>query len=133
VSRRRGRARERTWWPPAAPPAPAREVMAGAPAQRPAWPRTARPSLGQSAAVAARLGQGLPPAVAEDQAVGELGDLDPTGPPVCPACGRRHETPGELRPSPMTRPLLAGPGDSAALSRDGFRPPGWGRARGRCP
>jgi hypothetical protein len=122
VSRRRGRARERTWWPPAAPPA-----------QRPSWSRTARPSIGQSAATAARLGQGLPPAVAGDLAGGELVDLDPAGPLLCPACGRRHETPGELRPSPMARPLLAGAGDSAALTRDGFRPPGWGRARGRCP
>jgi hypothetical protein len=133
VSRRRGRGRERTWWPPAAPPAPAREVLAGAPAQRPSWARAARVSLGQSAATAARLGQGLPPAiVGDDLAGGELVDLDPTGPPVCPACGSRHETPGELRPSPMARPLFAGPRDAAALTRDGFRPPGWGRARGRC-
>jgi hypothetical protein len=107
--------------------------MAGGPAERPSWPRTIRPSLRQSAAVAARLGQGFPPAAAEDLADGELVDPNPAGPPVCPSCGRRHEAPGELRPSPVARSLLAGPGDSAALTRDDFRPPGWGRDRGRCP
>jgi len=91
---RRGRARDRVWRPPGAPP-PTREQVATAPAERPSWPRSRAPSLGQSAAVAARLGQGLPPATVETPA--EPVDLDPTGPPVCPSCGRQHETPGELR------------------------------------
>jgi hypothetical protein len=83
--------------------------------------------MGQSAAVAARLGQGLPPAAVEGA---EPVDLDPTGPPVCPSCHQRHETPGEQRP-PMARPLLADPGDSTAILRDrGARPPDWGRDRG---
>lgn len=121
MSRRRG-ARDRTWPPPGPWQPPSREQVAAAPAERPSWPRTARPSLGQSAATAARLGQGLPPAAVEDLAGGELVDVDPAGPAVCPSCGRRHEAPDELRPSPMARPSLAGPGDSAALTRDGFRP-----------
>jgi hypothetical protein len=85
----------------------------------------ARPSISQSAAVAARLGQGLPPATVAGEPV------DPTGPPLCPNCGRQHETPGELRRPAMARSLLAGPGDSTAILRDrGARPPGWGRDRG---
>ena len=58
-------------------------------------------------------------------------DVDPTGPPLCPSCGHRHATPAELRPRPMARGMLAGPGDSPAILRDrGARPPGWGRDRG---
>ena len=85
--------------------------------------------MGQSAAVAARLGQGLPPATVEG--VEPVEDVDPTGPPLCPLCGHRHATPAELRPRPMARGMLAGPGDSPAILRDrGARPPGWGRDRG---
>jgi hypothetical protein len=116
----------------AAGPGP-RGALAGARAQRPFWPRTAPAEPGPACGHRGPARPGPPPAAVEDLAAGEPGDLAPTGPPVCPSCGRRHEAPGELRPSPMARPLFAGTGDSAALTRDGFRPPGWGRARGRCP
>jgi hypothetical protein len=104
--------------------------VAAAPAERPSWPRSRGPSLGQSAAVAARLGHGLPPATV-DRATGgrvDVEDLDAGGPPVCPACGHQHETPSDL-PS-MARSVVNRPGDSAALACDGFGPPGWGRRRG---
>jgi hypothetical protein len=127
---RRGRAWHGAWRPPGAPPPPVREAVAEEPAERPSWRRPRTPSLGQSAAVASRLGQGLPPAAVEG--IPPAVEDDPTGPPLCPACHRRHETPGELRPPPMARTVLDRPGDSAALTRDAFGPPGWGRNRGRC-
>ena len=101
--------------------------MTGGPAERPSWPRTARPSLRQSAAVAARLGQALPPATVED--------LTPAPPaddgPVCARCGGRHPTPGGQLPA-WARPIGARVEDSPAMLRDrGARPPGRGRDRSR--
>jgi hypothetical protein len=94
----------------------------------PFWPRSRGPSLEQSAAVAARLGEGLPPATL-DPPGGELVDVDPGGPPVCPSCHRRHETPGELRPPAMARALDLSAGRVDPRQQ---RLPGWGRDRGRC-
>jgi hypothetical protein len=42
-----------------------REEAAEAPAERPSWSRSRSPSVGQSAAVAARLGHGFPPAAVD--------------------------------------------------------------------
>jgi hypothetical protein len=142
-SRRRGRhrrrERDRAGWnvavpgpsgPTGAPEAPDRDRGAVEPGARPAWPRVDRPSIGQS--VAARLGQGLPPATVEGADVeapaADVEDLAAW--PLCPACHRRHPTPGEPRPPMMARPLLARPDDSPAIRRDQAGPPGWGRRRG---
>jgi hypothetical protein len=131
VSRRRGRARERTWWPPAAPPAPAREVVAGAAGKRPSWPRTAHPSIGQSAATAARLGQGLPLLAVEDPTPTLEPEPEPAG-SLGASCGGPHPTPGGDRP-PWARPIGGRVEDSPAMLRDrGASPPGWGRNRGGC-
>jgi hypothetical protein len=113
-----------------APSQPAiREQVAGAPAARPSWPRTARPSLGQSAATAAR--PGLPPATVEAEVTTSPGlvDVDPAAGPVCPSCHRRHPAPAEL-PVPMAR-RLAPPTPPDPRIR-GAAPPGWGRDRRRC-
>jgi hypothetical protein len=120
---RRGRARDRTWLPPGPPEPPTREVVAGAPAARPSWPRSRSPSLGQSAAVAARLGQGLPPATVE---VLPTPAAAPESPAVVVAdqgdgCGRSD------------RPLWARPlGDMAPVDPRTAGIPGWGRNRGSC-
>ena len=96
--------------------------MAGAPAERPSWSRAARPSLGQSAAVAARLGQGFPPTTVDPPPTPAP---EPEPPAVVVAdqgdgCGRSD------RP-PWARPLgQVLPPDPRTTS-----PPGWGRNRDR--
>jgi len=122
MSRRRG-ARDRTWRPPAAPQRPVREVIAE-PSERPSWPRSAQPTLGQSAATAARLGQGLPPAAVEAQ---PAPDPDAYDGPRCANCGGRHPTPGGDRPAWARTVGQLQPADPRQQ-----RPPGWGRDRGRC-